>query len=164
MAFIDADVTIRPGENGGPAIVVLDDSYKDAQGNQYARAGTLSTGFNSGYFSRQNAFDDEVTPDGGTAQPLDRQAQLANTRKYHAIVEAVKAARGVSVDNKGIIAGAVLHAIGRTAAGNSDANRTAKPAPIAVLAVKDDDDPAIPHTYLGKTGQTLGFGTIKVLT
>ena len=166
MAFVDADVTIRPGENGGPAMVILDDSYKPAQGSQYARAGTQSTGFSTSYFTRGEAFNLQVTTGDTTPRTfdLDTEGQLARRRKYHAIVEAIRAGRGVKEDNDGTVGGAILYAIGNAGATTSAAHRTAKPAPIAVLAVDDDDDPAIPTKYLGKDSQTLGFGSIKVLT
>lgn len=156
MAFPDATITIRPGENGGPALVILDDSYKEAQGNFRERAGVVYNTINSSYFGH------------GTAIPNTTEVEkhFATVRAYKAIIEAVVAGRGVKEDNEGHRGGAILMAYGNATSATTAAGRTAKPAPIAVLAVEDDDDP--PFQQLNPAGvsttRTIGFGTLKVLT
>ena len=140
MAFPSADVTIRPGENGGPAVIVVNDN---AAGSR--------TGTPGAQIGVQNFWNQ------GVALPDERDVakDLATARKYESIVTAIQAGRGVAEDTAGTHAGAVLFTIGN----NTSGARAFGPF---ALAVDDDDRPAT-LTIRGVANQRRPFGTIKVL-
>ena len=152
MAFKDADITIIPSTGGGPALILVNDSYSEG-----VRDGAVYNTINAQNYWNQ-----------GVALPPDTDVHrdLAGQDQYAAVIAAIKGGRGRppdgNVDDAGTVVGALLMAIGNAASGNTAANRTGKPAPVVGLGVDDDDRPA--QTIRGVTGQVRPFGSIKVHT